>query len=353
MTAQSPDADEREYTISDKSSFGAAICAATGERTELKSVDVGALKMETGEGRLFADELFRGRVLVAGRLEMVDGKQRLIVTRIVRRLERDTTKSEAEEYAEQHRPAAEQGDIRAQFDLAYRLLTLASTAHEVAEGIIWLRKVAEQDGIDPKNARYAQHLLGAIYGGVPSRNMRCTAKALDLLPAPDYHEALKWYRKVAESGSSEASRDIGQLYEQGTPATPKNYGEAFQWYSKAAAGEDGLYFGTFELAEMHFHGRGVKQDYVEAAKLYRKIQYYNESVLLRLGWMHENGKGVPQDLAEAHKWFSLASGYEGEIRSQGSDGRDRVETRMSDAERAEAWRRYEQYKDEARARNGA
>lgn len=254
---------------------------------------------------------------------------------------RDTTKSEANERAEQFRPAAEQGDIDAQYRLAWALLD-GSSADEIAEGITWLRKVAEQDGAE---WGYAKLMLASIYGGAPARHLGSTAKSLKLMPAPEYHEALKWYRAAADAGYSEANGYIGELYERGTPATPRNFGEALQWYTKAAESERGLDY-SFDLAEMHFHGRGVKQDYVEAARLYHKV-HRSGRAMLRLGWMHENGKGVPQDLAEAHKWFNLARemGFGGETEADGNAGRLRVESAMSDAQRADAWCRYEQFKD--------
>ena len=141
---------------------------------------------------------------------------------------------------------------------------------------------------------------------------------------------------------------IGELYERGTPATPQDFGEAFQWYTKAAEAEEG--HGIIALAEMHFHGRGVKQDYVEAARLYRKV-HRGGRAMLRLGWMHENGKGVPEDLAEAHKWFNLARemGFGEEIEAEADAGRLRIESAMTEAQRADGWRRYEAFKDELTA----
>ena len=244
-------------------------------------------------------------------------------------------------HAEQYRAAAEQGDIDAQLSLANALLYVPN-ADDIAEGITWMRKVAEHDG---SQGRYAQDVLGAIYGGNPLWAIASTATSLKLMPAPDYHEALKWYRRRADSGSGEAMVLIGELYERGTPATPQDFGEAFQWYTKA--GEAGL----FPLAEMHFHGRGVTQDYVEAARLYRKIGGGGPRTMLRLAWLYENGKGVPEDLAEAHKWFNLVRdmGYAETIEAEADAGRLRVESAMTAEQRADGWRRYEEFKDQLTA----
>lgn len=252
------------------------------------------------------------------------------------------TESTHKAYAEQHRAAAEQGDIAAQLSLANALLYVPS-ADDIAEGIALLRTLAEQDCPE---GRYAQGLLGSIYGGVPSRYLQSTAPSLKLMPAPDYHEALKWYRRLAGTGSAQAMAWIGELYERGTPATPQDFGGALQWYTKAAASKDGEGY-AFDVAEMHFHGRGVKQDYAEAARLYRKVLRHGGRAMLRLGWMHENGKGMPQDLAEAHAFFNLARemGFGEKIEAEGNAGLLRVESAMTAEQRADGWRRYEEIKD--------
>jgi hypothetical protein len=62
------------------------------------------------------------------------------------------------------------------------------------------------------------------------------------------------------------------------------------------------------LGMIHFRGRGVKKDYVEAVKYFQLSatqgdigsQYY-------LGVCYEKGKGVKKDLAEAAKWYGEAA----------------------------------------------
>ncbi|MBV9832940.1 MAG: sel1 repeat family protein [Alphaproteobacteria bacterium] len=257
--------------------------------------------------------------------------------------------SEADADLERLRQAAAQADADARLSIAAGLLYKAATADEVTDAIAWLRKVAEEDGVTPSLARYAQIYLGTLYWGGERHFIHRHNPALKRLLAPDSQAALKWYRMAADKGSDEASLYIGELYEEGTPATPKNLPEAFQWYTRAT--RDGTY-GIWQLAEMHFHGRGVKRNYVEAARLYRAS--HSRRAWLRLGWMAENGKGVLQDLAEAHKWFNLASEDDEEaIREEGSAGRTRVEGAMTAAQKSDAWARYETFKDEIRARAGA
>jgi TPR repeat protein len=57
-----------------------------------------------------------------------------------------------------------------------------------------------------------------------------------------------------------------------------------------------------------YFGRGVAQDYVEAARLYRLAAEQGDAdAQLKLGFMFTNGQGVAQDPAEAARWYRLAA----------------------------------------------
>ena len=59
---------------------------------------------------------------------------------------------------------------------------------------------------------------------------------------------------------------------------------------------------------MYSKGRGVKQNYAEAVKWYRKAAEKGYAIAQNnLGEMYAQGKGVKQDIDEAIKWFKLAS----------------------------------------------
>jgi TPR repeat protein len=53
----------------------------------------------------------------------------------------------------------------------------------------------------------------------------------------DYEEALKWYKKAAEQGNSNAQYNLGFMYGTGT-GVPKDYVLAYRWYSLAVAQGD-------------------------------------------------------------------------------------------------------------------
>ena len=62
------------------------------------------------------------------------------------------------------------------------------------------------------------------------------------------------------------------------------------------------------LGEMYFLGKGVKQDYQEAAKWYRKAaEQGRANAQYNLGFMYENGQGVIQDYQEAALRYHLAA----------------------------------------------
>ena len=63
-----------------------------------------------------------------------------------------------------------------------------------------------------------------------------------------------------------------------------------------------------QLALLYFHGRGVAQDYAEAARLWRLAAAQgNANAQFKLGCMFQNGRGVAQDFAEAVRLWRLAA----------------------------------------------
>lgn len=64
----------------------------------------------------------------------------------------------------------------------------------------------------------------------------------------------------------------------------------------------------FSLGDMFEEGRGVKKDFIEAAKWFRSAADQGHAeAQCRLGFMHHNGQGVKQNDKEAAKWFQLAA----------------------------------------------
>ena len=59
---------------------------------------------------------------------------------------------------------------------------------------------------------------------------------------------------------------------------------------------------------MYSDGRGVPQNYAEAARLYRLAAEQGDALAqYNLGVMYGNGQGLPQNYQLAYMWFSLAA----------------------------------------------
>ena len=75
--------------------------------------------------------------------------------------------------------------------------------------------------------------------------------------------------------------------------------------TKAGAGEPEA---QRALGAVYAKGQGVKEDYAEAARLYRQAaDQGNAKAQAALGELYEAGQGVPRDDAEAAKWYRRAA----------------------------------------------
>jgi hypothetical protein len=307
------------------------------------------------------------------------------------------------------RKFAEQGYAQAQALLGVKYLEGKDVPRDYVEGVKWLKKSAEQGyaravhdlggiyyygygapvdyieaakwyrkSVELGNLR-AQNSLGYMYSkgeGVPQ----------------DYVEALKWYRKSAEEGDCDAQYELGIMYDQGH-GVPQDYVEAYKWYILAISSafpldEDtsnphhfykvetrselatkmtpeqleeakrraiGWYTKSAEqvcgreahLAQIYSMGQAVPQDYVEAAKLYRKAaeQGYDDAQKY-LGDMYYKGQGVPQDYVEAYKWFNLASpdSSSKDDSDKAAEYRDNIAAKMTPEQIAEAQKRAREWR---------
>ena len=111
--------------------------------------------------------------------------------------------------------------------------------------------------------------------------------------------------------------------------------------------------GLASLAGMYREGKGVLQDYAEAAKLFRLAAQQGDAPTIlpqlsttpmvimaqfNLAHMYEEGKGVLQDNVMAHMWFNIASAN-GNKKS--GEWRDEIANKMTPAaiEKAQAMAR--------------
>ena len=104
---------------------------------------------------------------------------------------------------------------------------------------------------------------------------------------------------------TEAQFRLGMHYYFGK-GVPQDYVEAAKWFRFAA--DQGLDHAQFELGTAYEDGRGVPQSYVDAEKWFRLAAEQGlDSAQFSLGMLYSNGQGIPQNFAEAAKWFRLAA----------------------------------------------
>jgi len=112
-------------------------------------------------------------------------------------------------------------------------------------------------------------------------------------------------QKLAEQGDMKDQAALGEMYYTGE-GLPQNYIEAARWYRRAA--EQGYGRAQLRLGVMYSQGQGVPQDYTEALKWFRQAAEQGIAIAqFTLGVMYGNGWGVPQDYTEALKWYRQAA----------------------------------------------
>ena len=110
---------------------------------------------------------------------------------------------------------------------------------------------------------------------------------------------------LAEQGDAKAQNKLGFVYDAGQ-GVRQDYAEAVKWYRKAA--DQGNASAEYNLGSMYANGQGVPQDDADAVKWFRKAaDQDNAAAEYDLGSMYRDGRGVPQDYAEAMKWFRKAA----------------------------------------------
>jgi Sel1 repeat len=112
-------------------------------------------------------------------------------------------------------------------------------------------------------------------------------------------------RKAAEQGDADAQAKLGSSYYIGQ-GVPRNYSQAFYWYSKAA--EQGDPLAQSNLGVMYHNGQGVPQDDAKAvAWSHKAAEQGDADAQNNLGASYYHGQGLPQDYGQAYFWLALAA----------------------------------------------
>jgi TPR repeat protein len=143
--------------------------------------------------------------------------------------------------AEIYQQAAQEGDVKAEYNLGLMYLNGDGVKQDNAEALKWFTASANGGFAE------AQYRLGVIY----FRD--------DIVPI-DYAEAIKWYRAAASQGHVKSELDMGVIYYSGA-VVDQDYAEAIKWYKLAAS--QGSTEAQFNLGSMYLKGEGVPEDLVK------------------------------------------------------------------------------------------
>jgi hypothetical protein len=193
-------------------------------------------------------------------------------------------------------------------------------------GLLWARGV----GVPAPNYQEALHWWkeAARRGYVVSMNNIGLLYAHGDGVAQDYKEALRWWRMAAERGNAWAMNSVGDLYENGQ-GVAQSYAEAIDWYQRAADAGDGL--AMYNLGNLYEQGRGVERDFKAAHDWYdRAADKGNAGAMHSLGTMIAEGRGLSVDRAEGYAWLSVAQRY------YTAEDKEEAEANARDVERVRA-----------------
>jgi TPR repeat protein len=184
---------------------------------------------------------------------------------------------------------AEQGDVRALNNLGLLWARgVGVPAPDFNEAMRWWKEAAK------RGYALSMNNLGLLYANGHGVKQ-------------DYAQALKWWEMSAERGDAWAMNSIGDLYENGL-GVGRDYAQARDWYERAAQAGDGL--AMYNLGSMYENGRGVQADFRRAITWYELSADKGIGVAMHnLGSMVAAGRGVPADPAEGLAWLTLAASY--------------------------------------------
>ena len=126
---------------------------------------------------------------------------------------------------------------------------------------------------------------------------------------PDYGEAVQWYRKAASQGYAPAQRNLGYMYGEGL-GVQADREEALRLARLAADQGEADAISTVGYHYRHGLG-GLRQDHVEAVRWFERAAAGGSAFgQANLATMYEDGLGVPQNHAEAVRLYDLAAARE-------------------------------------------
>ena len=121
----------------------------------------------------------------------------------------------------------------------------------------------------------------------------------------EYTQAFEWWSKAAAQGFAKAEYNVGVCYENGM-GVEKNTVKAFEWYSKAAT--QGFANAEYSVGAFYYLGIGVERNITKAFEWWSKAAAQGfAKAEYNVGGCYENGMGVEKNTAKAFEWYSKAA----------------------------------------------
>jgi uncharacterized protein len=156
----------------------------------------------------------------------------------------------------------------------------------------------------------------------------------------DYATVLRLARPLATEGDARAQSLLGLVHYRGR-GVPQEYPEAAKWFRRAA--DQGDANAQFYLGVMSSAGQGVPQDYAEGVKWFRLAADQGDpQAQYNLGLSYAKGELGEPDNVSAYMWFNLAAARfpaSDTRRSAAVSSRDVAAAKMTQDQLAEAQKR--------------
>ncbi len=146
----------------------------------------------------------------------------------------------------------------------------------------------------------------AAAGDPGAQTMLALAYHAGVLLKQDDAEAVRLLHKAADRESIAAEEALGIFSEAGIGMERPAPADAMNWYEKAA--QQGSSDAATNIALMYANGKGVARDTTQAVSWFRRAAEGGDaSAQYNLALLYERGEGVPLDYKEAVHWLSLAA----------------------------------------------
>jgi TPR repeat protein len=153
-------------------------------------------------------------------------------------------------------------------------------------------------------------------------------------------------KSKAEAGDPNAQYKLGVMYFEGK-GVPQDYAEAAKWFKKA--GEQGEATAQCNLGIMNYKGVGMPQNHTEAMYWLQKSAYLGlAKSQAMLGVMYDE-EGELKNEVEAYAWYNLAALSNGDAKKL----RDDLGTRISPETKARAQKRSTELHNEIEAKKAS